>query len=357
FEVAKSLQKPVIIHAQTLKGKGYEKAEGFYERWHGVGPFDIESGKAIGKSEKKSATELYSESLLALADENENVVGITAAMPSGTGIDKLIQAYPERFWDVAIAEQHAVTSMAAMAKEGFKPFVTIYSTFMQRAYDQIIHDVCIMNLNVVFAMDRAGIVGEDGETHQGVFDISFLNAIPNMTLFAPRCASSMKDAIWYAYKHQGPCALRYPRGPFLPCGTKESAPFEYGKGELLEEGKDIAFIGYGQGVGRAWQTKQLLKDRHKPALVDLRFVKPLDGKMLTHLAKKYKKWVIFSDSARSGGVGEILTVWLQDNGYKNINIVHTEFPDLFIPHGKTPDIENFLGIAPKKIAEAFEKDN
>ncbi|MFR4830658.1 MAG: 1-deoxy-D-xylulose-5-phosphate synthase, partial [Campylobacter upsaliensis] len=179
---AKMMQKPCIIHAQTIKGKGYMLAEGKHAKWHGVGAFDIHSGESLKKSNSKSsATEIFSQNLLHLAQKYENIVGVTAAMPSGTGLDLLIEAYPERFWDVAIAEQHAVTSMAAMAKEGFKPFIAIYSTFLQRAYDQVIHDCAIMNLNVVFAMDRAGIVGEDGETHQGVFDVSFLSAVPNLT--------------------------------------------------------------------------------------------------------------------------------------------------------------------------------
>jgi 1-deoxy-D-xylulose-5-phosphate synthase len=357
FTLAKNMQKPVIVHAQTLKGKGYEKAEGYYERWHGVGPFDLQSGKALGKSSKKSATELFSEALLELADNHKEVVGVTAAMPSGTGMDKLIQAYPERFWDVAIAEQHAVTSMAAMAKEGFKPFVAIYSTFLQRAYDQVIHDVCLMNLNVVFAMDRAGIVGEDGETHQGAFDISYLSAIPNMTLFAPRSDASMKEAMKYAYSHTGPCALRYPRGAFLPCGTDEAKPFLYGKGEILEEGKKIAFLGYGQGVGRAWQTKQLLKDAMDPALVDLRFVKPLDEKLLNILASTYTTWVIFSDSSARGGVGDIIASWLNANGYNTIKIISTEYADSFIPHGKTSHVEENIGITPQKIADTLKKYN
>lgn len=357
FSLAKEMKKPVIIHAQTLKGKGYEKAEGYYERWHGVGPFDLESGKALGKSSKKSATELFSEALLELANEHDDVVGVTAAMPSGTGMDKLIEAHPKRFWDVAIAEQHAVTSMAAMAKEGFKPFVAIYSTFLQRAYDQVIHDVCLMNLSVVFAMDRAGIVGEDGETHQGVFDISYLNAIPNMTLFAPRSDASMNEAIKYAYSHNGPCALRYPRGAFMPCGTEEAKPFEYGKGEILEDGEHMVFLGYGQGVGRAWQTKQLLLDTHNPALVDLRFVKPLDEELLKQLAEKFSMWVVFSDSAEKGGVGEILSAWLGKNNHNGIKLITTEYGDAFIPHGKTPHVEEYLGITPQKIADSLKKYN
>lgn len=351
LEVAKKLKKPVIVHAQTLKGKGYERAEGYYEKWHGVGPFDLKSGQALSKSSKKSATELFSDALLELAKKHENVVGVTAAMPSGTGLDRLIKEFPDRFWDVAIAEQHAVTSMAAMAKEGFKPFVTIYSTFLQRAYDQIIHDVCIMNLSVVFAMDRAGIVGEDGETHQGVFDISYLNAIPNMTIFAPSSDETMEEAIIYAYKHQGPCALRYPRGAFLEYESKESPVFKLGEGKIIKDGEEIAFLGFGQGVGRAWMVKELLKDSLNPAIVDLRFVKPLDDKLLKSLVNSFKTWVIFSDSAKKGGVSEIITAWLSENDINEIKIISTEHKDSFIPHGKTEEVEDFLNVSPRKIVE------
>ena len=224
LEIAKSMNKPVIVHARTVKGKGYKIAEGQHEHWHGVGPFNVEDGEFIKKGVEKSATAVFSDALFNLASKYENIVGVTAAMPSGTGMDKLIKEFPSRFWDVAIAEQHAITSMAAMAKEGFKPFVTIYSTFLQRGFDQIIHDVCIMNLPVVFAMDRAGIVGNDGETHQGAFDISFLRFIPNMVLFAPRDNETLENSLEFAYTLSSPCAIRYPRGSFkeLCKGTEDS---------------------------------------------------------------------------------------------------------------------------------------
>lgn len=355
LEIAKAMKKPVIVHAQTLKGKGYEKAEGFYEKWHGVGPFDLESGESIGGSASKSATELFSEGLLKLAKQHENVVGVTAAMPSGTGMDRLIEAYPERFWDVAIAEQHAVTSMAAMAKEGFKPFVAIYSTFLQRAYDQIIHDCCLMNLDVTFAIDRAGIVGEDGETHQGAFDISFLHPIPNLTLYAPRCPKSMEYAIHYAYSHKGPCAFRYPRGAFLECGQHEATPFVLGKGEVLEEGSEVAFVGYGKGVSKALAVKQLLKGVLNPAVVDLKFIKPLDVALLANLAKRYKQWYVFSDSAKLGGVGAILVQWLNGQGIAGVEVRSFEYDDVFIQHGKTPLVEEEMGISVLQIAQTLKK--
>ena len=352
MQTAKNLKKPMIIHTQTLKGKGYEMAEGYYEKWHGVGPFDVASGEALKSGVAKNATTMYSEALMALAKKYENVVGVTAAMPSGTGLTPLIQAYPHRFWDVAIAEQHAVTSMCAMAKEGFKPYVTIYSTFLQRAYDQVIHDACIMNLNVVFAIDRAGIVGEDGETHQGVFDISYLSAIPHMTLLAPRDEKSMHDALEYSYTHQGPLAIRYPRGSFFECSDFESLPFEYGKSQLLKEGQStILFLGYGNGVGKAVETATLLqKEGVDVAIVDLRFVKPLDEVLLVTLAQRYKQWYVFSDSTKIGGVGSLLGQFKEKMNL-HVKIESFEYDDIFITHGATPLIEEQLGISAKQLSQ------
>lgn len=358
FEVAKNFKKPVIVHTQTLKGKGYQKAEGKEEKWHGVGPFDVDSGEFYKKTGNDSATAIFAKHLIDLASQYEDVVGVTAAMPSGTGIDKLIAKFPDRFWDVAIAEQHAVTSMAAMAKDGFKPFVAIYSTFLQRAYDQIIHDCAIMNVNINFAIDRAGIVGEDGETHQGAFDISFLNAIPNIVLLAPRCEQSFKEVIWFSYHHEGVCAFRYPRGSFRSCMKTDIKKIQLAKGEILQEGEDeIAFIGYGNGVGRACEIKEALKGEISPALVDLVFVKPLDKKMLEYLAIHYKKWYIFSDSAKSGGVGSILADFLQKNNIFDVSIKSFEFEDSFIPHGSTSEVEKYLQIDVESIIENLRKNN
>ncbi len=345
FSIAKEMGKPVIVHIQTIKGKGYDIAEGNFEHWHGVSPFDLESGEPIKKSSVKNATTLFGESLLSLAKKHDNIIGVTAAMPSGTGINILMKEFPERFWDVAIAEQHAVTSMCAMAKEGFKPFVAIYSTFLQRAYDQVIHDACIMKLPIVFAIDRAGTVGEDGETHQGVFDISYLRAIPNLTLFAPRDASSMEHSVDFAYHLQTPCAFRYPRGAFLPC-SYESKPIELGVSQLLKEGdSDILFIGYGNGVGRACESAKFLD--FDIALLDLIFVKPLDAKMLNELAKKYKKWFIFSDSAYLGGVASAI----YELGIEGISITSFEYKDKFIKQGNTQKVEESLGLLPEQLAK------
>ncbi len=349
LELAKGMGKPVIVHCQTLKGKGYEIAEGKEEKWHGVSPFDRKSGTSSKKSGAKSATQIYTESLMHLCKENDKIVGATAAMPSGTGLSELMELYPDRFWDVAIAEQHAVTSMSALAKEGFKPFCTIYSTFLQRGYDQVIHDTCLMDLPVVFALDRAGIVGEDGETHQGVFDISFLRAIPNMTLFAPRDEKSFHHAMSFASEYQHPCSLRYPRGSFKETPLVESVPFELGKSQLLRATtSDILFIGYGNGVGRAYETAELLDE--EVSILDLRFVKPLDAQLLKDLAQKHKKWYIFSDSAKMGGVASAISELLAKECILNIAITSFEYEDEFITHGNTKLVEESLGILPEQLA-------
>ncbi|MEA3418680.1 MAG: 1-deoxy-D-xylulose-5-phosphate synthase [Campylobacterota bacterium] len=347
--VAKELKRPVIIHAQTTKGKGYEIAEGTKEHWHGVSAFDLKTGSCQVKSNGvKAATTIFSETLVELADEDEKVVGVTAAMPSGTGLSAAMEKYPDRFWDVAIAEQHAVTSMGPLAKEGFKPFCTIYSTFLQRGYDQVIHDIALMDLGVAFAIDRAGIVGEDGETHQGAFDISYLRAIPNMTLLAPYNETTMKLAMEFAKAYEHPCAFRYPRGAFIAEDT-ESLPFELGKAELLKEGKDVLFIGYGNGVGRAIETAGYLEGV-QPAILDLRFVKPLDESKLAELAGEYGSWFVFSDSAQMGGVGSALLEFLSREQIEGVNLTTFEYEDDFITHGNTKLVEESLGILPEQLA-------
>jgi 1-deoxy-D-xylulose-5-phosphate synthase len=352
MEVAKGLGKPVIIHAQTTKGKGYEIAEGTKEHWHGVGAFDPKTGKACKKSSAKSATQIFSETLVSMADEDEKIVGVTAAMPSGTGLSAAMEKYPKRFWDVAIAEQHAVTSMGPLAKEGFKPFCAIYSTFLQRGYDQVIHDICLMDLGVVFALDRAGIVGEDGETHQGVFDISYLRAIPNITLFAPYNETTMKYAMAFAKDYNHPCAFRYPRGAFM-AEDCESPLFELGKSVLLQEGDEVLFIGYGNGVGRAGKTADLMDE--KVAILDLRFVKPLDEVMLKRLSQQYKRWYVFSDSAKRGGVGSAILEFLSEKGIDGITLTSFEYDDDFITHGNTRLVEESLGLLPEQLAQRISK--
>ncbi len=351
---AKELKRPVIVHVQTIKGKGYNIAEGQEEKWHGVGPFDLSDGKSSKKSSAKSATQIYTEALMHLAKNDEKIVGATAAMPSGTGLTELMETYPKRFWDVAIAEQHAVTSMSALAKEGFKPFCTIYSTFLQRGYDQVIHDTCLLDLPVVFALDRAGIVGEDGETHQGAFDISFLRAVPNMTLFAPRDEKSFHQAMAFAAQYQHPCSLRYPRGAFVDTDLPESTYFKLAKAQLLcSNESDMLFIGYGNGVGRAYETSKYLDE--KVNILDLRFVKPLDEDMLRELSKKHKKWFVFSDSAKMGGVGSAVLEFLAKDKILNVEVVSFEYEDEFITHGNTKLVEKSLGLLPEQLAQRVKE--
>jgi 1-deoxy-D-xylulose-5-phosphate synthase len=354
LKIAKDLKRPVIIHVQTTKGKGYEVAEGAgsdKEHWHGVGAFDVETGNAQKKSAPKASTAIFAETLVELADNDSKVVGVTAAMPSGTGMSVVMAKYPERFWDVAIAEQHAVTSMGPLAKEGFKPFCALYSTFLQRGYDQVIHDICLMNLGVTFAIDRAGLVGEDGETHQGVFDISFLRPIPNMTIFAPSSDNTMKLAMEFAKDFQTPCAFRYPRGAFSS-QDEDATPFELGKSRMVKEGKDVLFIGYGNGVGRAEQTAELMAI--PPAILDLRFVKPLDKEVLRELSKNYKKWFVFSDSVKLGGVASAILEFLSEAKISDVELVTFEYDDEFITHGNTKLVEKSLGLLPEQLVKKVE---
>ena len=354
LKIAKAMGKPVIVHAQTIKGKGYTIAEGPQEHWHGVGPFDIETGQPLKKAGgAKSATQIFSETMQELAAGDEKIVGVTAAMPSGTGLSPLLERYPDRFWDVAIAEQHAVTSMGPLAKEGFKPFVALYSTFLQRGYDQVIHDIALMDLGVTFAIDRAGIVGEDGETHQGAFDISYLRPIPNMTLMAPWNETSMKKALRFAADHSRPLALRYPRGAFL--GADGEVPdYELGRGHLVREGEEILLVGYGNGVGRALRTAEHLEGL-SPAVLDLRFVKPLDRELLRELAGRYPRWFVFSDGARLGGVASAIEELFAEEGIEGVGVTSFEYDDTFIPHGKTVDVERSMGLLPEQLAERIRE--
>jgi 1-deoxy-D-xylulose-5-phosphate synthase len=354
LSIAKTMGKPVIVHAQTVKGKGYEIAEGCQEHWHGVGPFDLETGQSLKKSAAKSATQIFSETLQELAAADESIVGVTAAMPSGTGLSPLLEKYPERFWDVAIAEQHAVTSMGPLAKEGFKPVVAIYSTFLQRGYDQVIHDIALMDLGVTFAIDRAGIVGEDGETHQGAFDISYLRPIPKLTLLAPYNETSLRKALRFAVDFGHPLALRYPRGAFLA----EDGPvpdYEWGRAHLLREGEEILFVGYGNGVGRALRTVESLEEL-RPGILDLRFVKPLDEALLRELAARYPRWYVFSDGARMGGVASAIEEFFAQEGIDGVRLTSFEYDDAFIPHGKTVEVERHLGLLPEQLAERIKSE-
>jgi 1-deoxy-D-xylulose-5-phosphate synthase len=272
-------------------------------------------------------------------------------MPSGTGMKELISEFPERFWDVGIAEQHAVTSMAPLAKEGFIPFVAIYSTFLQRGYDQIIHDVCLDNYPVRFAIDRAGIVGADGETHQGVFDVGYLRILPNITLFAPRDFATLEKAIEYAYKfNNGPCAFRYPRGAFvLEDGIFEAKDFELGKAEILIDNDEIMLIAFGNGVGKAYKIHKKLQSLGiNTGVLDLRFVKPFDKELLKSL--KAKKWFVISDNVKEGGIAEMLSEFANEEKL-NVEIHSFEYPDKFIPQGNVEEVEKLLKFDAENITK------
>lgn len=355
---AKTLNKPVIIHAQTIKGKGYIHSEKDIDaKWHGVAPFDVETGIALNnnKQKNKSATQTYSEALLKLAKEKENVTGVTAAMAEGTGLKKLIEEFPNRFYDVGIAEAHAVTSMATMAKEGFVPFCTIYSTFLQRGFDHLIHDIGIHNSHVVFAIDRAGIVGEDGETHQGLFDVAYLRMIPNFTIFAPRNNKMLINAVNFAYNNNGATAFRYPRGS-LEDDEYPSTPFILGELQMLIIGEsNTLFIGYGASVNVALEVAKILNDNI--SVVDLRFVKPLDEKKLKELSKIYKNWFVFSESIKIGGVGSAIGEMLNDNDIFDIKLHSFEIDDIFVDHGNTELVREKLGLLPKQLANKVKKIN
>ena len=371
LRTAKAMKKPVIVHAQTIKGKGYAPAEGKFEKWHGVSPFELEDKEKKAEvnyeitrnsripsanESPKTATQIFSSALLSLAKNNEKITGITAAMPSGTGLDALLKEYPQRFWDVAIAEQHAVTQAGALAKEGFRPYVAIYSTFLQRAYDQIIHDVCILDLPVVFCIDRAGIVGEDGATHQGAFDISFLNALPSIELAAPTCEADFKALLSWSQSAAHPLALRYPRGRFICDELKDeleidACEFKPYKASFVKTAQsDLLFIGYGNAVGKACAVANKLGGAN---VVNLGFAKPLDEEFLRKLSASFKTWYIFSESAKKGGVGEILSSFVNENDL-GVKIISFEYEDAFITHGKKELVEASLGLDAASIAEKIK---
>lgn len=355
LELAKKINKPVVIHAQTIKGKGYKYSEKCDGSWHGVSPFEEVSGKNISTSKTKNITSMFSDYLLKLATKHENIVGVTAAMPSGTGLSKLISKMPDRFFDVGIAEQHSVSSCASMAKEGLKPFIVIYSTFLQRAYDQIIHDVCIMSLPVVFIIDRAGIVGADGETHQGAFDVAFLRVIPNIVLLAPRDNQSLENAMDFAYSCDKPCAIRFPRGNFILSNNQfANEEFKIAKAQMLvNNNSNISFIGYGNGVGKAYDVSLLLED--KVNIIDIKFVKPIDEEFLKELSLTSKKWFIFSDNAKIAGVASAILEALASLKITGVLVESFEYDDEFISHGDASSVEKSIKIDSQSICESIQK--
>ncbi len=349
----KALEGPTLVHVLTKKGKGYPPAEQEPERFHGLGPFDVKTGKPKpGKPKPPSYTSVFSKVMLRLAEEEPRLVAITAAMPTGTGLKAFGERFPDRFFDVGIAEQHAVTFAAGLAIGGMIPVCAIYSTFLQRAYDQIIHDVALMDLHVVFAIDRGGIVGEDGPTHQGQFDLSYLRIIPNMVVMAPKDENELQHMLYTAVRHQGPVAVRYPRGAGVGVSLDwELKELPIGQGELLREGTDVLFLAIGNMVYPALKAAHLLeKEGLSAAVVNARFVKPLDRELILNQARKIKKVVTVEENVLQGGFGAAVLELLAQEGL-NIPVKMIGLPDKFIEHGAPDLLREKYGLTPEKIAQ------
>ena len=346
---AKRCKTAVLIHVVTKKGKGFEPAEKHPARFHGAEPFDIETGVPKKLKPKANYTDVFSTVMIKLAKRNPEVVAITAAMPDGTGLKRFRNLYPERFFDVGIAEQHAVTFAAGLAAGGLKPIVAIYSSFLQRAYDQILHDVCIQNLPVVFAIDRAGLVGSDGETHQGIFDLSFLSSIPNMQIMAPKNKWELSDMMKFAVKFEGPIAVRYPRGEAYDGLQEYRTPIQYGKSEVIYKEKDIALLAVGSMVQTAEKARDMLKEKgYSCTLVNARFVKPIDEENIKELSKEHKLLVTMEENVASGGYGEKVRTFV-DEQELDTEILTVAIPDEYVEHGNVDILKKEVGIDAESV--------
>lgn len=349
IKTAKKEKQAVIVHVITKKGKGYEPAENRPSEFHGVGKFDVQSGE-IAKGSKMTYTEAFSKAIQYIGTKDERVVAVSAAMPSGTGLTKFSKRFPKRFFDVGIAEEHAVTFAGGLAAGGLKPYVAIYSSFFQRAYDQIIHDVCIPDLPVVFCVDRAGIVGADGETHQGILDLSFFSSIPNMTVFAPKNLYELYDIMKFSLDYNHPLAIRYPRGEAFDGEQEHRAPIVLGKSEMLYEGEQIALVAVGSMVETAVQVKdELAESGIQATVVNARFVKPLDTEMLDHLAEKHNMIVTMEENVIRGGFGEAVSDYYMTKG-SAVYVKHVGIPDEFVEHGNVAQLKTSLGMDAWAIA-------
>ena len=357
FNNIKYLNEPVLLHVTTTKGKGYPPAEQNPVYFHGVGCFDAKMGNSTTDScSTPTYTEVFGDTLIKLAEENKKIVAVTAAMPEGTGLVKFAKAFPDRFFDVGIAEPHGVTFAAGLATEGFKPVVAIYSTFLQRAYDQILHDVCLERLPVVFALDRGGIAGEDGPTHHGLFDYSYLRSLPNMVVMAPKDENELRSMLATAVAHDGPIAFRYPRG----VGTgarieKEINPLPIGKGEILTEGEDILILAIGKTVSEAVAAHSLLKASGISAtIVNCRFIKPLDEELICSLAQKIPRIITVEENVRQGGFGSAVLECMTDRGIP-FSLERIGIPDRFVEHGRQDRLRSKYGIDTAGIVEASKR--
>ena len=355
LENIKKVEGPTLVHVLTKKGKGFALAEKDPIKFHGVTPFHVLTGKAKkDKSPVPSYTDIFGRALVRLATENPKIVGITAAMGSGTGIDKLQREFPQRTYDVGIAEQHAVTFAAGMATEGYIPVVAIYSTFLQRGYDEILHDVCLQNLHVVLALDRGGLVGADGPTHHGVFDFAYMRSVPNMVIMAPKDENELQHMLKTAVEHAGPISLRYPRGEGWNVALDdEFHSLEIGKAELLRDGTDLVIAAIGHTVIPALRAAQdLVSLGINAAVVNARFVKPLDSNLFRDLLVKVPRLITVEDHVISGGFGSALVEFLADEGITGVEVKRLGVPDRFIPHGTQDELKKICGFDKDAIAQA-----
>ncbi len=347
---AKRFKKAVLIHVVTQKGKGYLPAERHPARFHGAEPFVVETGLPRKPKNKANYTDIFSTVMCKLGARNPQTVAITAAMPDGTGLKRFRNMYPERFFDVGIAEEHAVTFAAGLAAGGLRPIVAIYSSFLQRAYDQILHDVCIQNLPVVFAIDRAGLVGSDGETHQGIFDLSYLSTIPNMHVMAPKNKWELSDMLKFAVQLEAPSAIRYPRGEAYDGLAEYRAPIVLGKSEMIYEEQDIALVAVGSMVKTAEEVREKLKAKGKNCtLINARFVKPIDEDMMHELTKKHPLIVTLEENVACGGFGERVRDVLSD--HDGLRILNIAIPDEYVEHGNVELLKQEIGLDADSITE------
>ena len=344
LENAKRMKKPVLIHVMTKKGKGYRPAEVHPERFHGISPFEIRTGEPKSVKSEKDWTDVFSDIICQEAEKNPSIVAVTAAMPDGTGLTPFAEKYPGRFFDAGIAEQHAVTFAAGMAAGGLKPVVAVYSSFLQRAYDQIIHDVCIQNLPVVFAVDRAGLVGSDGETHQGIFDLSYLSSIPNMTVCAPKNIYELEDMLKYAFTYPYPFAIRYPRGTGWKGLSEFRQPVKAGTAEWIYKESEIALLAVGSMVETADAVRTELKKRgHAVSLINMRFVAPIDEACILEAAAGHKLLVTMEENVLKGGFGEHLCTMLME-AESHTDILNIAIPDIYVEHGNVDVLKKEIGL-------------
>lgn len=351
LERAQRVKGTVIVHVITKKGKGYRFAEKYPSHFHGVNPFDVTTGKSKSRKTGPSYTDIFSKKLVELAKDNKRIAAITAAMPSGTGLQAFKEHFPSRFTDVGIAEEHAVTYAAGMAKAGMIPIVAIYSTFMQRAYDQILHDVCFGEFPVVFILDRAGIVGNDGETHQGIFDLSFLGSIPNLTIVAPKNAAELEKMLEFAVSFGKPIAMRFPRGTAYLGMIEQQEPLVYGKSEVLHKGSKVALLAVGSMVKHAEKVRELLQADHVDAtVVNARFVKPIDEELIEELAQNHTLLVTMEENVEHGGYGQSVASFICDHNL-DLRHINISVKDNFVEHGKVYELYQRLGLDPQSVYE------